>query len=92
MQEPDRLLGVVEALSAVRDQCPHAAVRENAARALESIRRQGPDEIVRQASLVLSTLAGWRGDRAQQVRRSLSAFLAAQGGAAGADPAPRRSS
>lgn len=77
-QEPERLLGVVEALTAVRDQCPHAAVRENAARALESVQREGAPELLRQASLVLSTVSGWRGERARQVKRSLTAFLEAQ--------------
>jgi len=35
-EPPRRSLGVVEALMAVRDQCPHAAVREHAGRALEN--------------------------------------------------------
>jgi hypothetical protein len=71
----ERTLGVIEALTAVRDQCPHAAVREHAAAALAAIARGGADEVRMQASLVLSTLAGWRGERADQVKRSLLAFL-----------------
>jgi hypothetical protein len=76
----ERTLGVIEALTAVREQCPHAAVREHAGAALEEIARGGADALRTQASLVLSTLAGWRGERADQVKRSLLSFL---------HPAPR---
>ena len=72
---PERPLGVIEALTSVQTQCPHAAVREHAARALEAIKAGGPDVLRRQASLVLSTLAGWRGARADAVKRSLIQFL-----------------
>jgi hypothetical protein len=71
----DRPLGVIEALVAARDQCPHGAVRAHAAAALEAIRDGGAEALRAQASLVLSTLAGWRGERADQVKRSLRAFL-----------------
>jgi hypothetical protein len=71
----ERTLGVIEALTAVRDQCPHAAVREHAAAALQEVARGGAEALRLQASLVLSTLAGWRGERAEQVKRSLRAFL-----------------
>ena len=72
----DRPLGVVEAIVAVRDQCPHAQVREHATQALEAIKAGGADVLREQAFLVFSTLAGWRGGRAMQVRRSLQQFLA----------------
>jgi len=72
----NRVLGVVEAIVAVRDQCPHAQVREHAAQALERIKAGGADALREQAFLVFSTLAGWRGPRAMQVRRSLQQFLA----------------
>ena len=72
----DRLLGVVEAIVAVRDQCPHAQVREHAIQALENIKAGGAEALQEQAFLVFSTLAGWRGARAMQVRRSLQHFLA----------------
>lgn len=71
-----RPLGVIEAITAARDQCPNAAVREHAARALDAIRDGGPDALEQQAFLVFSTLAGWRGERANQVRVSLRDFLA----------------
>ncbi len=70
-----RPLGVIEALTAVRDQCPHAAVREHAAAALERIKGGGPEALRQQAFLVLSTISGWRGERAQQVKRALRGFL-----------------
>jgi hypothetical protein len=71
----ERTLGVIEALTAVRDQCPHAAVRDHAAAALREVARGGSSALRSQASLVLSTLAGWRGERADQVKRSLRSFL-----------------
>jgi hypothetical protein len=73
---------VVEAISAVRDQCPHAAVREHAARALTEIQNGGADALREQAFLVLRTIVGWRGQRANAVRRALEQFVA---------PAPPRS-
>lgn len=72
----DRQLGVVEAIVAVRDQCPHAQVREHAIQALDAIKTGGAEALREQAFLVFSTLAGWRGPRAMQVRRSLQQFLA----------------
>ena len=75
-EDHERTLGVVEAIVAARDQCPHAQVRDHAAQALEAIKQGGPDSLREQAFLVFSTLAGWRGGRAMQVRRSLQEFLA----------------
>ena len=71
----DRPLGVVEALVAVRDQCPHAAVRDHAASALDAIEERGSAELRQQVFLVLSTIAGWRGERAAAVKQALRAFL-----------------
>jgi hypothetical protein len=76
--EQERHLGVIEAIVAARDQCPHAAVREHAAAALESVKRGGAEALREQAFLVLSTLAGWRGERAEQVKRTLRDFVAGQ--------------
>ena len=70
-----RILGVIEAIKAVETQCPHAAVREHATSALAAIRSGGPDALREQAFLVFATLAGWRGARAEQVRRSLQMYL-----------------
>lgn len=71
-----RPLGVVEAISAVRDQCPHAAVREHAGRALAALKGGGPEALREQAFLVLRTIVGWRGQRANAVRRALEEFVA----------------
>ncbi len=70
------MLGVVEAIVAVRDQCPHAQVRDHAIQALDAIKAGGAEVIREQAFLVFSTLAGWRGPRGLQVRRSLQQFIA----------------
>lgn len=77
MTEPEgeRMLGVVEAIVAVRDQCPNSHVREHAIQALENIKSGGAEALREQAFLVFSTLAGWRGPRGMQVRRSLQQFL-----------------
>jgi hypothetical protein len=75
MPDHQRRLGVIEALVAVRDQCPNAAVRDHAAGALEAVKSGGSEALHQQAFLVLSTIAGWRGARALQVKRSLRAFL-----------------
>jgi len=74
-QPAPRPLGVIEAITAVRDQCPNAAVRTHAAQALEVIRDGGAEVLREQAFLVFSTLAGWRGERAHVVRASLRDFL-----------------
>jgi hypothetical protein len=71
----DRMLGVIEAITAVRDQCPNAAVRGVAERALDAIKARNPGVLREQAFIVLSAMMGWRGDRARQVHRSLSHFL-----------------
>lgn len=76
MKLPERRLGVIEALTAARDQCPHAGVRAHAARALAAVRAGGATVLREQASLVLSTLSGWRGERADAVRRALRDFVA----------------
>lgn len=73
---------MIEALTSARDQCPHAAVRENAARALEAVKGGGGGALREQAFLVLSTLAGWRGERAEAVKRALRDFLERSGGSA----------
>ncbi len=71
----DRTLGVIEAIMAARDQCPSGAVRNCAERALEAIKTGGPGSLREQAWFVCSALLGWRGERAEQVRRSLNAYL-----------------
>ncbi len=71
----DRQLGVVEALTSVRDQCPHAGIRSHAEAALAQVAEEGAGALPQQAFLVLSTIAGWRGARAEQVKRSLRQYL-----------------
>lgn len=75
MSRDSHPLGVIEALTAVRDQCPHAQVRQHATDALEAVRREGGAVLAQQAFLVLSTIGGWRGERALEVKRALRAFL-----------------
>jgi len=71
----ERPLGVIEAILAVRDQCPRAVAREHAAAALERVKGGGAEVLREQAGLVLATIAGWRGDRALAVQQALQAFL-----------------
>ncbi len=70
-----RILGVVEAITAVTRQCPHGSVVAAAEHALETIKERGADAMAEQAFLVLTAMRGWRGDVSQQVGRSLQAFL-----------------
>ena len=70
-----RELGVIEALTSVSTQCPHAGIRAHAENALKEIETLGAESIPQQAFLVLSTIAGWRGARAAQVKLSLRKFL-----------------
>ena len=73
--EYERTLGVVEAITAARDQCPSGSARAVAESALANLAGGEPGSLRRQAWLVMSALQGWRGERADQVRRSLAAFL-----------------
>jgi len=71
----ERRLGVIEAFTIVTQQCPSAPVRDCAERALEAVKTGGADALAEQAYFVVTAMRGWRGDRANQVGRSLSAFL-----------------
>ena len=71
----ERTLGVIEAIMSAKEQCPSGAARSCAERALEAIRTGGADVLREQAWFVCNALLGWRGARAEQVRRSLNAFL-----------------
>ncbi len=71
----ERPLGVVEALVAVRDQCPSGKMRTLAERALEEIATRRPGVLREQAAIVAAAIHGWRGDRARQVHAALTRFL-----------------
>lgn len=78
-EDYERTLGVIEAFSVVARQCPSGSVRACAEQALEAARQgTAPDRaraLREQAYFVLTSIRGWRGERAQQVTRSLQAFL-----------------
>lgn len=74
MSEP-RGLGVIEAVVAVRDQCPNGSAQAVARQALEAIARGGASAMPEQVFLVLGAIQGWRGDRAAQVKQALRTFL-----------------
>ncbi|MED5262283.1 MAG: hypothetical protein VX574_07810 [Myxococcota bacterium] len=71
----ERTLGVVEAIAAARDQCPSGMARVVAEGALEASKGAESRVLREQAWLVMNALQGWRGERADQVRRSLASFL-----------------
>ncbi len=71
----ERDLGVVEAITAVTRSCPSGVVVTAAERALEAIKVGGADVMRQQAYFVLTTIQGWRGERARQVHRSLTRYL-----------------
>ena len=66
---------MIECFQIVTEQCPSGAVRAVAERALEAVKEGGGDALREQAYFVLTAIQGWRGERASQVHRSLSAFL-----------------
>ncbi len=72
----DRDLGVIEAIMMVTRTCPSGVVVKAAERALEEIKKDGADTMKQQAYFVLTAMKGWRGDRAIQIHRSLSKYLA----------------
>lgn len=76
-----RVLGVIECFKSVTEQCPKGPARAIAEAALATIERDGAAALPNQAYLVLSALRGWQGERAQQVHRSLVAFLNGPGSA-----------
>jgi len=86
MTAPDdeRPLGVVEAFTVARDQCPKEAVRRVARDALDAVARDGADALPTQAFYLLSAARGWRGEQAARVKRALEGFLAERKGAGGA--------
>ncbi|MEM9177061.1 MAG: hypothetical protein AAGC67_17725 [Myxococcota bacterium] len=71
----DRDLGVVEAITFVTRSCPSGVVVSVAEKALEAIAQGGTEVIPQQAYFVLTSMKGWRGDRARQVHRSLTKYL-----------------
>jgi len=75
MSSDDRLLGVIEAFTVVRDRCPHGAVRAVAESALAAVAAGGPAALREQALHVIAAIQGWRGDSARRVHASLTAFL-----------------
>ena len=70
-----RELGVIEAFSVVRDQCPMGSVRRVAMQALEAAKRNEAGVLQEQAYFLLTAIQGWRGERSSQVHRSLTAFI-----------------
>lgn len=77
-ESPDyeRDLGVVEAITYVTRSCPSGVVVSVAEQALEAIKQGGAKVMPQQAYFVLTSIKGWRGERARQVHRSLTKYLA----------------
>jgi len=71
----DRDLGVIEAITFVTRSCPSGVVVSVAEQALNAIKEGGPDVMKQQAYFVLTSMKGWRGERATQVHRSLTKYL-----------------
>lgn len=71
----ERDLGVIEAITYVTRSCPSGSVVRAAKQSLKAIEAGGADAMRMQAYFVLTSIKGWRGDRARQVHNSLSRYL-----------------
>jgi len=71
----DRPLGVIEAFTVTRDQCPSGAVQTVARRGLEAVAREGAGALPLQAFHLLSAARGWQGPQAARVKQALEQFL-----------------
>jgi len=71
-------LGVVEAFTVTRDQCPSGAVQTVARQGLETIAREGAGALPLQAFHLLGAARGWQGPQATRVKEALERFLADQ--------------
>jgi hypothetical protein len=78
----ERTLGLVECFHAVLNQCPYGPARSIAEHGLAAIEREGSKAMGEQAFLLRTAIRGWQGARADQVKRSLDAFLASPSPAA----------
>jgi hypothetical protein len=74
----ERPLGVVEAFTVTRDQCPSGAVQRVARQALDAVAREGAAALPLQAFYLLTAVRGWRGKQAERVKQALEAFLVEQ--------------
>jgi len=82
----ERPLGVVEAFSVTRDQCPSGAVQRVARQGLEAVAREGADALPVHAFYLRTAVRGWQGAQAARVKQALDAFLAASERAKPAPP------
>lgn len=71
----NRNLGLVECFHAVLNQCPYGPARTIAEQGLSAVEREGAPAMAHQAFLLRTAIRGWQGERAEQVKRSLDAFL-----------------
>jgi len=72
----ERPLGVVEAFTVTRDQCPNGAVQKVARQALDAVAREGADALPLQVFYLLTAVRGWQGPQSSRVKQALEAFLA----------------
>lgn len=80
MSEEERPLGVVEAFTVTRNQCPSGAVQRVVQQALDAVAQQGAEALPTQAFYVLTAVRGWQGPQAQRVKQALEDFLAEREG------------
>ena len=73
-----RPLGIVEAFTVTRDQCPSGAVQRVARQGLETIQGEGAGAMPLQAFYLRTAVRGWQGPQAERVKQALGAYLAEQ--------------
>ena len=75
-EKAERPLGVTEAFTVTRDQCPSGAVQRVARQALDAVAREGAEALPLQAFYLLTAVRGWQGPQAARVKEALERYLA----------------
>jgi len=75
----ERPLGVTEAFTVTRDQCPSGRVQQVARQGLEAVAREGAAALPAHAFYLRAAVHGWQGPQAVRVKRALDAYLADRG-------------
>ncbi len=74
-EDAKTVLSVKQAILAVRDECPNEHARAYASAAMTAAVRYGTAGLRVQVRYILSNVRCWRGERAQEVKAVLRAYV-----------------